>query len=80
MKETYVKIKEAIREEGMPDTYCPINLEKKTVTLGLTLIGFVPEGAQIVGEYEPSTGIFIPNWAKCEIQDCENKQQKTVKP
>jgi hypothetical protein len=64
MKETYVKIKEAIREDGMPNTYCPIDIEKKTVTLGLTLIGFVPKDADIVGEFEPSTGIFIPNWAK----------------
>jgi hypothetical protein len=64
MEETYVKIKKTFNEDGIPDTYCPIDLKKKSVTLGLTLIGFVPKGAKMVGEYEPSTGILIPNWGK----------------
>jgi hypothetical protein len=55
VKETYVKIVGKERTKDWPDTYCPIDLEKKSVLLGLTLIGFVPDGAEVVGEYNEDT-------------------------
>jgi hypothetical protein len=57
--ETYVKIVGKERTEDWPDTYCPIDIDEtgkvKQITIGLSLIGFVPEGAQIVGEYDEDT-------------------------
>lgn len=83
MKETYVKLKEASQLASdmavveKIDVYCPIDLENKRVTSGLTLVGFVPEGAEIVGEFEESTGIFIPNWAKGQSVNQKQKQMET---
>jgi len=66
MEETYVRLKEEserLKEENggdVLDVYCPIDFKKKAIIRGLTLIGFVPKGAKIVGDFEESTGIFIP--------------------
>ena len=53
MKETYVKLKRDSLETSEAsvvekiDVYCPIDIENKTVTLGLTLVGFLPDGAEV---------------------------------
>jgi hypothetical protein len=56
MKETYVKILREWKTSGAPDVYSPIDLETRTIYLGLTLIGSIPDGAKLVGEFEEKTG------------------------
>jgi len=54
MNETYVKLKQASKRSGI-DTVCPIDVEKHEITIGLSLIGFVPEGSEVVGEFDEVT-------------------------
>jgi len=54
MKEAYVKLKQASKRSGM-DICCPIDVEKHEITIGLSLIGFVPEGNEVVGEFDEAT-------------------------
>jgi len=54
MNETYVKLKQASERSGI-DTVCPIDVEKHEITIGLSLIGFVPEGSEVVGEFDEVT-------------------------
>jgi hypothetical protein len=54
MKETYVKLKQSSEQSGI-DTYCPIDIEKHQLVIGLSLIGFVPKDAEIIGEFDEET-------------------------
>lgn len=55
MFETYVKIITKHKPKDMPPTYCPIDIEKNCMTIGLSLIGFYPKGAVVVGTYNEDT-------------------------
>jgi len=52
MFDKYVKLV-AKHHKDMPDTFCPINIEKKEIIIGLSLIGFCD--GEIVGEYNEDT-------------------------
>lgn len=39
------------RLKGASATYCPINIEEREITFGLSLVGFYPKGAQVVGTF-----------------------------
>jgi hypothetical protein len=64
MKETYVKMISRNKGTDFPDVYCPIDVEKHSITLGLSLIGFYPENAEVIGEYDEDTDklVFYPNY------------------
>ena len=55
MSETFVKIVSKNKPTSLPDTYCPIDVEKQRIALGVSLIGFYPEGAKVIGEYDEDT-------------------------
>jgi len=55
MIETYVRMVNKHKPKGFPVTYCPINIDKHEITLGLSLIGFYHKGAQIVGIFNTNT-------------------------
>lgn len=59
MIETYVKIVKKNRPKDIPVTYCPIDIEKHEITLGLSLIGFYPKGAKVVGTFNEDTEKLI---------------------
>jgi len=54
MKETYVKLVSKFRLHDI-DVYCPIDLKNHRIIVGLSLIGFIPDGAEIVGEFDEDT-------------------------
>ncbi len=53
--ETYVRVVTKHKPKGMPTTYCPIDIEKGSITLGLSLVGFYPKGAEVVGIFNEDT-------------------------
>jgi hypothetical protein len=57
MIEKYVKMKR--RTVGNLEVFCPIDKEKHVILVGLTLIGFVPKGSEVIGEYDEETDELI---------------------
>jgi hypothetical protein len=55
MLETYVRMVNKHKPKGFPATYCPIDVEKGEITIGLSLIGCYPKGAKIVGTFNEDT-------------------------
>jgi hypothetical protein len=62
--ETYVKIIDKHRPKGIPPSYCPIGYEVDNhsyamknikITLGLSLVGFYPKSAKVIGSYNENT-------------------------
>jgi hypothetical protein len=53
--ETYVKLLSKYNTAKIP-TYCPIHLETGSITIGLSLVGFFPKGAKVLGSYNIETG------------------------
>lgn len=53
--ETYVRMISKHKPKDFPTTYCPIDIEKEEITLGLSLIGFYPKGAKVVGTFNEDT-------------------------
>ncbi len=82
MNETFVKIVSKNKPSSLPDTYCPIDVEKRKIVIGLSLCGFYPEGAKIIGEYDEDTEklTFYPSYILSLTQSVkpktmENKNQ-----
>ena len=63
-KEYYVKLVEqsrALSDENVVEemsVYCPIDVDTGHIQIGLTLIDFVPEGAEVIGEFEEMNNIL----------------------
>lgn len=64
MDENFVKIVSKNKPSSLPDTYCPIDVEKQEIMIGVSLVGFYPEGGKIIGEYDEDTRklLFYPSY------------------
>lgn len=67
-KDKYVKLVAKHRED-MPDTFCPINIEKNEIIVGLSLIGFCD--GKVVGEYNEDTN-------KLTLYGANKKKEKKI--
>lgn len=55
MPETYVKVIRDWKASGGPDVFCPYDPITNKLYLGLSLIGFVPKDAKVIGEFDEKT-------------------------
>lgn len=53
--ETYIKINRDWVASGGPDIYCPYDIETNKMYIGLTLVGFVPKDAKVIGVFDQKT-------------------------
>lgn len=76
--ETYVRMVNKHKPKDMPATYCPVDIEKGCVTLGLSLIGFYPKGAKVVGTYDERMGTLklFKKFSNSQIKRTENNKHE----
>lgn len=75
MTEKYVRLK---RDDNLK-VYCPIDEETGKIMIGLTLIGSIPKGAEIIGEFDEATGKLTKIKEKEENKMNKQKLQQLIK-
>jgi hypothetical protein len=64
---TYIKIIRDWVASGGPDVFCTYDPETNKMYIGLTLVGFVPKDAEIIGVFDEKTDTLT--------LDCENSTE-----
>lgn len=78
MPNTYVKVIRDWKASGGPDVYCPVDVATGKMYVGLSLIGFVPKGGIIVGEFDEKTDTLTLNKPKETVAGVVEKRDNTL--